>query len=242
MRHLGRQAIHHDSAHTDRGLSLGMILWGLCLPFAIAGDYEFYHENVMGTSLELKVRADNLEAARWAEDRVLREIDRASAIFSGYDPASEFSRWQATSPARPGAGLGRALRSARGVRLLAGPKRRDLRPPGAGPVAALVARRRPGPAPLRLRAQRGHQPAAPARLAARPRPPHGPSAVDVPPEPQRHRQGRHRRARLRPPRSTRRAACTASCSTSAATSASAARWPARSASSRRRPTPRLPSP
>ena len=31
---------------------------------------------------------------------MLREIDRASAIFSGYDPASEFSRWQATSPAQ----------------------------------------------------------------------------------------------------------------------------------------------
>jgi thiamine biosynthesis lipoprotein ApbE len=65
-----------------------------------AEDFAFYHENVMGTSLELKVRAEDLEAARWAEDRVLNEIDRASMIFSGYDPASEFSRWQATTPAQ----------------------------------------------------------------------------------------------------------------------------------------------
>jgi thiamine biosynthesis lipoprotein ApbE len=62
-----------------------------------ADDFAFYHENVMGTSLELRVRAVGEEAARWAEDRVLREIDRLGAIFSGYDASSEFSRWQATS-------------------------------------------------------------------------------------------------------------------------------------------------
>ena len=53
------------------------------------------HENVMGTSLELRVRADDAEAADRAEGRVLAEIDRLSPIFSGYDPASEFRRWQA---------------------------------------------------------------------------------------------------------------------------------------------------
>jgi len=86
---------------TIAAIILGAWLAGLSgRPAAAAEDFAFYHENVMGTSLELKVRADNLEAARWAEDRVLREIDRASAIFSGYDPASEFSRWQSTSPAQ----------------------------------------------------------------------------------------------------------------------------------------------
>jgi len=59
-----------------------------------ADDFVFHHENVMGTSLELCVRADSPEAARRAEGRVLREINRLSAVFSGYDPASEFSRWQ----------------------------------------------------------------------------------------------------------------------------------------------------
>jgi FAD:protein FMN transferase len=79
---------------------VGATLWGLCPCFAIADDYEFYHENVIGTSLELRVRADDQKAARRAEDRVLREIDRLSAIFSGYDPASEFSRW-ASAPGDP---------------------------------------------------------------------------------------------------------------------------------------------
>ena len=51
----------------------------------------------MGTSLELRVLADDQESARWAEDRVLGEIDRLGLIFSGYDRASEFSRWQAAA-------------------------------------------------------------------------------------------------------------------------------------------------
>jgi thiamine biosynthesis lipoprotein ApbE len=74
---------------------IGAILWDPSVVLALAGAYEFYHENVMGTSLELRIRAPNEAAARRAEDRVLREIDRLGAIFSGYDAASEFSRWQA---------------------------------------------------------------------------------------------------------------------------------------------------
>ena len=62
--------------------------------FGSENDFAFYHENVMGTSLELRVRADSRAAAQGAEERVLREIDRLAAIFSGYDPASELSRWQ----------------------------------------------------------------------------------------------------------------------------------------------------
>jgi thiamine biosynthesis lipoprotein ApbE len=54
----------------------------------------------MGTSLELRVQADRVEAARWAEDRVLATIDRLAAILSGYDPASEFSRWQSAASAQ----------------------------------------------------------------------------------------------------------------------------------------------
>ena len=49
----------------------------------------------MGTSLELRVLADDRESARLAEDRVLGEIDHLALIFSAYDSASEFSRWQA---------------------------------------------------------------------------------------------------------------------------------------------------
>jgi thiamine biosynthesis lipoprotein len=65
-----------------------------------AEDYFFCHDNVMGTSMELSVRADDIAAARRAEDRTLREIDRLAAIFSNHDPASEFRRWQA-APAGP---------------------------------------------------------------------------------------------------------------------------------------------
>jgi thiamine biosynthesis lipoprotein ApbE len=78
-------------------------LAGLLLTCALAAgaapearDYEFRHENVLGTSLELTVRADGEEAARAAEARALGEIDRLAAVFSGYDAASEFRRWQAT--------------------------------------------------------------------------------------------------------------------------------------------------
>src|SRR5262249_39425386 len=82
--------------HTSRiaGFFVGALLGCVLSGSARAADHAFFHENVMGTSLELRVRADDEPAAQWAEDRVLREIDRLSAIFSGYDATSEFSRWQ----------------------------------------------------------------------------------------------------------------------------------------------------
>lgn len=64
-------------------------------------DFVFNYENVMGTSLELRVRADDEKAAHWAEEKILGEIDRLGRIFSGYDRESEFSRWQATAPGTP---------------------------------------------------------------------------------------------------------------------------------------------
>ncbi len=73
-----------------------ILIAGACAgPARCADDHAFYHENVMGTSLELVVRAESRQAAIMAEERVLHEIDRLSAIFSGYDPKSELSRWQA---------------------------------------------------------------------------------------------------------------------------------------------------
>lgn len=76
--------------------ALGLWICGAGVPQSEAGeDFVFYHEDVMGTSLELRVGTDDAEAARWAEGRALGEIDRLSAIFSGYDPSSEFRRWQA---------------------------------------------------------------------------------------------------------------------------------------------------
>ena len=69
-------------------------------PAVASQDFSFYHENVLGTSLELCVRADSFDAARRAERRVLTEIDRLAMIFSDYDQESEFSRWQA-APKNP---------------------------------------------------------------------------------------------------------------------------------------------
>ena len=122
-----------------RPTSRSACLLGVCLglagpPAAGAGEQEFtfYHENVMGTALELRVRADDAEAAGRAEARVLAEIDRLAAILSGYDPSSEFRRWQAAPAARSPVSpeLFEVLR--RGRPLAIGQRRR-LRPPGRRP-------------------------------------------------------------------------------------------------------------
>jgi len=60
--------------------------------------WTFQHDDILGTSLELHVQADSAEAARTAERAVLQEIERLAGILSGYDPASEFRRWQAAAP------------------------------------------------------------------------------------------------------------------------------------------------
>ncbi|MGE3817949.1 MAG: DUF2271 domain-containing protein [Isosphaeraceae bacterium] len=58
--------------------------------------FTFFHENVMGTSMELRILAvDHAEAAR-AEERALAEIERLSALLGNHDPSSEFRRWQAS--------------------------------------------------------------------------------------------------------------------------------------------------
>lgn len=57
----------------------------------------FHHENVLGTSLQLKISALTLAEAEKAEAAALAEIDRAAKILSAYDPASEFSRWLKTA-------------------------------------------------------------------------------------------------------------------------------------------------
>lgn len=61
-----------------------------------AGLYTFRHENVLGTSLELKIAAPSPAAASRVEKSALDEIDRLARILSAWDPASEFSRWNST--------------------------------------------------------------------------------------------------------------------------------------------------
>ncbi|HEX8200373.1 MAG TPA: FAD:protein FMN transferase, partial [Isosphaeraceae bacterium] len=80
---------------------LGAWLCGVGAAAGAADDFAFDYENVLGTSLELVVRADDAEAAHRAESRVLGEIQRLAAIFSNHDAASEFRRWQGTMGPQP---------------------------------------------------------------------------------------------------------------------------------------------
>jgi thiamine biosynthesis lipoprotein len=69
------------------------LLLGLVL---VSHLYTAHYENVLGTSLELKVSAVSQQASDQAEKAVLGEISRLSKILSAYDPNSEFSRWMRT--------------------------------------------------------------------------------------------------------------------------------------------------
>src|SRR5215471_17144490 len=62
-----------------------------------ARPYTFHYENVLGTSMDVTVIAASEGAAKTATAAVLDRIDRDAKILSGYDPASEFSRWFQTS-------------------------------------------------------------------------------------------------------------------------------------------------
>ncbi|MBY0502264.1 MAG: DUF2271 domain-containing protein [Bryobacteraceae bacterium] len=53
----------------------------------------FLHENVLGTSLEMRFAS---ATPALAEQAALAEIDRLAALLSSYDPSSEVSRWAAT--------------------------------------------------------------------------------------------------------------------------------------------------
>ncbi|MBF9141916.1 DUF2271 domain-containing protein [Hymenobacter sp. BT439] len=74
------------------------------LPLAVLGSLAFLphrasklyvsdYENVLGTSLEIKLDADAEAHAAQSESAALREVDRLNKILSGYDANSEFSRW-----------------------------------------------------------------------------------------------------------------------------------------------------
>jgi thiamine biosynthesis lipoprotein len=58
--------------------------------------WSFHHENVLGTSLEIRIRAHDLAAAQRAEDAALAEFDRQESILSGWRADSELSRWAAS--------------------------------------------------------------------------------------------------------------------------------------------------
>lgn len=76
------------------------LLLSLVLPLASAQSqsslYLSHHENVLGTSLELKLRTSSKAQATKAEEAVLHEIDRENQILSAWSSTSEFSRWNST--------------------------------------------------------------------------------------------------------------------------------------------------
>ncbi|MCE9609144.1 MAG: DUF2271 domain-containing protein [Chthoniobacter sp.] len=75
-------------------------LIALTLPAGRAAEpelFRFHHEGVLGTSLDLQVRAADAAQAGLVEAAVLGEIERLRKILSTYDPASEASRFQASS-------------------------------------------------------------------------------------------------------------------------------------------------
>lgn len=79
--------------------SLTLALLGLVLSCARADQtslHVFQHENVLGSSLELKISATSDAAAEKAESAALAEIDRVAKIISTYDTDSEVSRWLRT--------------------------------------------------------------------------------------------------------------------------------------------------
>ena len=67
---------------------------------ARAGQFALLHDDVLGTSLEVLVEADDTTAAASAERAVLDAIERLAAVCSTYDPTSEVSRWLAARESR----------------------------------------------------------------------------------------------------------------------------------------------
>lgn len=53
------------------------------------------HEPLLGTRVQLRIRAAAPELARIAEQRAVDEIIRLERVFSVYDPGSELCRWRA---------------------------------------------------------------------------------------------------------------------------------------------------
>jgi thiamine biosynthesis lipoprotein ApbE len=79
-------------------LLASILLAGFCRanPPGSTPSYVSHYENVLGTSMELKIFTVSEPDAKMAENAVFHEITRLSAILSGYDPNSEFSRWMRT--------------------------------------------------------------------------------------------------------------------------------------------------
>ncbi|MBE9665102.1 DUF2271 domain-containing protein [Mucilaginibacter boryungensis] len=76
---------------------VGCFLLLVCSNFKVPSNktrmYVSDYENVLGTSLEIKVSAVSQAQATVAEDAAMAEIDRLNNILSGYNSKSEFRQW-----------------------------------------------------------------------------------------------------------------------------------------------------
>ncbi|RZA03979.1 MAG: DUF2271 domain-containing protein [Sphingobacteriaceae bacterium] len=79
------------------GALLVLTLLSSAKPPAKTGLYISNYENVLGTSLEIKIAANTEVNATKAENIALAEIDRLNKILSGYDASSEFNKWMAAA-------------------------------------------------------------------------------------------------------------------------------------------------
>jgi FAD:protein FMN transferase len=67
-----------------------------CLHAQTTSIHVFQYENVLGTSLEMKLRTRDDAVAKLAKAAALAEVDRENAILSTWQDTSEFSRWTRT--------------------------------------------------------------------------------------------------------------------------------------------------
>lgn len=79
---------------------------------AIADDYHFHHEHVLGTSLHLAISCEHKAKASAIERSVLQEIDRLNAVLSCWDDRSELMVWQAAGTSSISDDLAAVLRRA----------------------------------------------------------------------------------------------------------------------------------
>ena len=70
-----------------------------------ASTFSYHYDNILGTSLDVTLRASSERAALVADEAIRTQIDRDAKILSSYDPSSEFSRWfqtvNASTPVSP---------------------------------------------------------------------------------------------------------------------------------------------
>ncbi len=65
----------------------------VCTATTESSEFEFHHDNVMGTQMELTVVCPDAATARIAETAALNEIDLLTAVLSTWSDSSEVTQW-----------------------------------------------------------------------------------------------------------------------------------------------------